>query len=127
MTMQIEIKARNGVIVTDELRAYADHRFEKIDRQVSEHARLELELSEEHNPAIAEHFAVDAVLYLKGATLRASEHDYDMRHAIHMVSDELQRQLERHRARRSHRREAQKFSTTANQIGGSVQFNESGP
>ncbi len=125
--MQIEIKARNGVVVTDELRAYADHRFEKIDRQVSEHARLELELSEEHNPAIAEHFAVDAVLHLKGNTLRASEHDYDMRHAIHMVSDELQRQLEKHRAKRSHRREAQRFSMTANRVGEPIQLNELRP
>lgn len=124
--MQIEIKARNGVIVTDEIKAYADHRFEKIGRQVSELARLELELSEEHNPAIAEHFAVDAVLFLKGNTLRASEHDYDMKHAIHMVSDELQRQLEKHQAKRSHRREAQKFSMSSHQMTSPIQFNEGG-
>lgn len=106
--MQIEIRTRNGVSLTEELRDYARRRFEKVSKQVSEFARLELELSEERNPAIAEQFVVDAVIYLKGATLRASEHSFEMKHAIHEVSDELGRQVERHREKRSHRREAHK-------------------
>lgn len=106
--MQIEIRTRNGVAITDELRSYARRRFEKVSKQVSEFARLELEMSEERNPAIAEQFVVDAVIYLKGATLRASEHSFEMKHAIHKVSDELDRQVERHRSKRSHRREAHK-------------------
>lgn len=108
--MQIEIKGRNGVAITDELRAYARRRFAKVDRQVHDPARLELELYEEHNPAIAQHFVVDAVLYVKGTTLRASDRSYDMRHAIHEVSDELARQLERHREKRRQRRKAHKFA-----------------
>lgn len=104
--MQIEIRTRNGVAITDELRNYASRRFEKVSKQVSEFARLELEMSEERNPAISQQFVVDAVIYLKGATLRASEHSFEMKHAIHKVSDELGRQVERHRSKRSHRREA---------------------
>lgn len=123
--MQIEIKARNGTVVTEELRAYARHRFEKIDRQVSELARLELEFSEEHNPAIARHFVVDAVLYLKGSTLRASERSYEMRHAIHEVSDELARQLEKYSEKRSHRRQAQQSAMMAHQMPSPVQLNTS--
>lgn len=125
--MQIEIKSRNGVVVTDEVREYADQRFEKISRQVSDLARLEIELSEEHNPAIAQHFVVDAVLYLKGNTLRASDHDYDMKHAIHMVSDELQRQLEKHLAKRKHRREAQRSAMSAHETPAPLEVNELGP
>lgn len=106
--MQIEIRTRNGVAITDELRDYAQRRFEKVSRQVSELARLELEFSEERNPAIAEQFVCDAVLYLKGVKLRASDRSFEMKHAIHEVSDELGRQLERHREKRSHRREAHK-------------------
>jgi len=109
--MQIEIKGRNGVAVTEDLREYANRRFEKVSRQVSELARLELELIEEHNPSIAEQFVVDAVLYLKGITLRASDHSRDMKHAIHEVSDELGRQVERHREKTSHRRDTQKLAT----------------
>ncbi|MBK5230017.1 MAG: ribosome-associated translation inhibitor RaiA [Thermoleophilia bacterium] len=103
--MQIEIRTRNGVALTDELRDYVQRRFGKVSRQVSELARLELELNEEHNPAIAEQFLVDAVLYLKGVKLRASDRSFEMKHAIHEVSDELGRQVERHREKRRRRRE----------------------
>lgn len=121
--MQIEIRTRNGVALTDELRDYATRRFEKVARQVSELARLELELSEERNPSISEQFVVDAVLYLKGVKLRASERSFEMKHAIHQVSDELGRQVKRHREKRSHRREAQKTGGgkfIAPQLGGQV-------
>lgn len=109
--MQIEIRARNGVAITDELRDYAKRRFDKVSKQVSDLARLELELSEERNPAIAEQFVVDAVLYLKGVKLRASDRSFEMKHAIHEVSDELGRQVERHREKRRHRREAHRFAS----------------
>ena len=51
--MQIEVKGRN-VAVTDELREHVEKRFDKVGKQVSELARLEVELCEERNPAIAE-------------------------------------------------------------------------
>jgi putative sigma-54 modulation protein len=108
--MQIDIKARNGVIITEEIREYVARRFDKVSRQVSDLARLEIELSDEHNPAIAKHFVVDAVLYLKGVKLRASDTSFEMKHAIHEVSDELGRQVEKVKAKRSHRREAHKLS-----------------
>ena len=108
--MQIDIRARNGVTITDEIREYVERRFDKVSKQVSDLARLEIELSEEHNRAIAEHFLVDAVLYLKGVKLRASDHSFEMKHAIHEVSDELGRQVDKVRAKRRHRREAHKNS-----------------
>jgi putative sigma-54 modulation protein len=111
--MQIDIKARNGAVITDEIREYVIRRFDKVSRQVSDLARLEIELSEEHNPAIAEHFVVDAVLYLKGVKLRASDRSFEMKHAIHEVSDELGRQVDKVKAKRRHRREAHKLSAKA--------------
>lgn len=108
--MQIDIKARNGVTITEEIREYVGRRFDKVSRQVPEFARLEIELSDEHNPAIAKHFVVDAVLYLKGIKLRASDTSFEMKHAIHEVSDELGRQVEKVKSKRSHRREAHKLS-----------------
>ena len=50
--MQIEVKGRN-IPVTDELREHVEKRFAKVGKQVSELARLEVELTEERNPAIA--------------------------------------------------------------------------
>ena len=48
--MQIEVKGRN-VPVTDELREHVSGASTKVGKQVSELARLEVELCEERNPA----------------------------------------------------------------------------
>jgi len=48
--MQIDIKGRN-VPVTDELRMHAERRLTKVARQVSDLARLEIEIFKEPNPA----------------------------------------------------------------------------
>ena len=69
--MRIDVKGRNFTI-DDQLRERVSKRFEKIDRQVAEAARMELELSEERNPSIPDRCVAEATLYLKGATLRAT-------------------------------------------------------
>ena len=103
--MKIEVKGRNTPI-TEELRARIEKRFAKIDRQVSEFAQLEVELSEERNPAVVESQIVEATLYLKGVTLRAHAASQDMIGSLHECSDELTRQVKRHRDKRRRRREA---------------------
>jgi putative sigma-54 modulation protein len=102
--MQIELKGRN-VPITDELREHVRKRFAKIDRQVNESARLEIELFRERNPSVPDKERADCVLYLKGVTLRASDNSRDMRHAIHLVEEELGRQVKRHCDKRRKRRE----------------------
>lgn len=109
--MQIAIKCRNGVVASPEVKEYIERRFEKVSKRVSKLARLEIELIEERNPSIAEQFVVDAVLYLKGVKLRASDRSGELKHAIHEVSDELDRQVERHREKRRHRRDARKLAS----------------
>lgn len=103
--MQIEVKGRNCP-VTDELRAHVAKRFTKVGNQVSEFARLEVELSEERNPAIPDKHCVRATLYLKGVTLHAHDAARDLRHAINLCEQELSRQVKRHRVKRRKRREA---------------------
>ena len=51
--MRIAVKGRNTP-VSDGLREHVERRFRQIARQVSELAELEIELSEERNPAIAD-------------------------------------------------------------------------
>jgi putative sigma-54 modulation protein len=101
--MQIEVKGRHTP-VTDELREHVEKRFRRVGKQVSDLARLEVELSEERNPAIAESHVAEATLYLKGVTLRASDKARDVRHAINLVEEELSRQVKRHREKRRGRR-----------------------
>ena len=103
--MRIEVKGRN-VAVTDELRERVEKRFQKIARQVSDLARMEVELSEERNPAIKDAHVAEARLHLKGVTLRAHEASTSMGHAINEVADDLARQVKRHRDKRRGRREA---------------------
>jgi ribosome hibernation promoting factor len=103
--MRIEVKGRN-VPVSDDLRELVERRFRVIGKQVSELAELEVEVSEEHNPSISESQVAEATLHLKGVTLRASSASKDMRHSINVVSEELARQVKRHREKRRKRREA---------------------
>jgi ribosome hibernation promoting factor len=103
--MQIDFKGRN-VPVTDELRSHVERRLAKVSKQVSEFARLEIEIYEERNPRVSERQVAEATLHLKGATLRASERSYEMDHSLNLVIDELSRQVKRHRDKRRHRREA---------------------
>jgi putative sigma-54 modulation protein len=111
--MQIDFKGRN-LAVTDDLRAHAERRLAKVSRQVSEFARLEMEIFREPNPRRAGACQVaEATLYLKGATLRVSEASHDMHHSLNLVVDELSRQVKRHRDKRRRRREAHAQSPRA--------------
>jgi putative sigma-54 modulation protein len=102
--MQIDIKGRN-VPVTDDMRVHLERRLEKISRQVSEFARLELEIFKEPNPRVSDHDVAEATLYLKGITLRARDASPQMLHSLNLVVDELARQVKRHRDKLRHRRE----------------------
>src|SRR5688572_27613810 len=101
--MQIEVKGRN-VSVNDELRELVERKFRNVAAQVSDLARMEVELSHERNPSIPEPAVAEVTLYLKGVTLRAEGSSREMQHAIRLCSDELSRQVKRHRDKRRKRR-----------------------
>jgi putative sigma-54 modulation protein len=103
--MQIEVKGRN-VSVTEDLREHVEKRFAKVGKQVSELARLEIEVRHERKPGNPEAEVVEAALYLKGVTLRAHDSSHDLRHAVNLCEEELARQVKRHRDKRRKRREA---------------------
>ncbi len=102
--MQIDIKGRN-VAVTSEMRGHLERRLVKVARQVSEFARLEVELSTEPNPRVADRQVAEGTLYLKGVTLRARDASPEMHHSLNMVVDEIARQVKRHRDKRRARRQ----------------------
>jgi putative sigma-54 modulation protein len=103
--MQIAIKGRNTSVNAD-LRERIERRFAKISRQVSPLAELEIEVSQERNPAIPAAYVVEATLHLKGVTLRACDSANDPIHALNLCSEELSRQVKRHRDKRRKRRES---------------------
>jgi len=101
--MQIEVKGRNTT-VTAELREHVERRFRNVAKQVSDAARLEVELREERNRGIPDGRVAEATLFLKGATLRARARGREVRHAINLAEEELTRQVKRHRDKRRGRR-----------------------
>ena len=101
--MRIEVKGRN-LHVTDDVREHVERRFDKVARQVSELAELEVELLEERNPRVADSQVAEATLHLKGVTLRAREASPDIVHSINECCDDLSRQVKRHREKRRGRR-----------------------
>ena len=119
--MRIEVKGRN-LQVTDELRDCVSRRFDKIAKQVSEQAALEIELADERVPG--EPMAAEAVLHLKGASLRAKAVGKDAKSSINAVSEDMARQVKRHRDKRRGRREtraAQEGSRNADlQVEGTI-------
>ena len=103
--MQIEVKGRH-MTISDDIREHVEKRFAKVGKQVSDLARLEVEVWEERNPAIAERHVAEVTLYVKGATLRARDASRDQTHSVNLCADELSRQVKRHRDKRRKRRES---------------------
>ena len=82
--MRIEVKGRN-LPVNDELREHVEKRFQKIAKQVSDLAVLEIEVSKERNPANPGVQVAEATLHLKGVTLRAKDASPDLNHSVNLV------------------------------------------
>jgi putative sigma-54 modulation protein len=106
--MRIEIRGRN-VEMTDDLREMVRKRFERLGRQVSPLATLDVVLSEERNPSIAESQIAEATFHLKGVTLRAREASPEMTHTVHELAEDLRRQVKKHRDLRRNRRRTRKL------------------
>jgi putative sigma-54 modulation protein len=106
--MRIEVRGKN-VDVTHDLHEAVTRRFARVGKQVSELAILEIELSEEKNPRIADRMVAEATLGLKGVTLRAKEATPDMLHSIHELAEDIRRQVKKHRDKRRKRQTTRKM------------------
>ncbi|MFN8216427.1 MAG: ribosome-associated translation inhibitor RaiA [Solirubrobacterales bacterium] len=106
--MRIEIRSRN-VDLTDDLREMVRKRFQRLGRQVSTLATLDVVLSEERNPSIPDRQVAEATFYLKGVTLHAREASPEMAHSVHMLAEDVRRQVKKHRDLRRKRRQTRKL------------------
>src|SRR6185437_4282527 len=86
--------------VTDTLREYAEQKLAKLDRQLHDLTRVELELAVERNPSIAENQVAEATIWTKGPILRARESSSDMRASIDQLMVKLERQVARYREKK---------------------------
>jgi len=90
--MQLHVKGKN-LEVNDSLRSYAEKKLSKLEKRVHDGTRVELELSVEKNPSIPDSQVAEAIVYMKGRTLRAREAAEEMNAAIDELSDKLVRQV----------------------------------
>ena len=106
--MEIDVVGRDYA-VSEETRERIRKRFDRIGRQVSEYARLEVVLREESNPSIKEKDIAEATLRLKGVTLHAEERAERMEAAIKSLSIDMHRQVKRHRELRRKRSQTRRL------------------
>jgi putative sigma-54 modulation protein len=99
VAMRLQVKGKN-VEVTPSIRAYAERKLGKLEKQLAEQTQVEVELSEQKNPSIAESHVAEATIFTKGPTLRAREASPDMRVSIDQLVEKLERQVKKYRERR---------------------------
>src|SRR5438876_5587967 len=104
--MRLQVKGRN-VEVSDAIRTYAEEKLAKLERQLNDPTRVELELAVERNPSIAANHIAEATVWTKGPVLRARERSSDMKASIDQLADKLERQVKRYREKRRRGRHAQ--------------------
>ena len=100
--MRLEVKGRN-VEVNDSLRRYAEEKLDRLERQLPEATQVEVELTLETNPSIADDHVAEVTVWTKGSTLRVREASAAFESSIDLLSDKLERQVKRYREKRSRR------------------------
>ena len=97
--MRLQVKGKN-VEVSEQIRAYAEEKLGKLERQLNGPTRVEVELAVERNPSIAANNVAEATIWTKGPVLRARESSADMKASIDQLADKLERQVNRYRSKR---------------------------
>lgn len=112
--MRLQIKARQGQ-VKDSVRRYAEEKLSKLDRRLHDLTLVDVTLSQEHNPSIADNHVAEAVVHTKGPNLVARGAGATYEGAIDVLLDKLERQVERYRDKRTHeaRRRSQRLEPPA--------------
>ena len=100
--MRLQVKGKN-VEVTEAIRTYAEEKLRRLERQLADPTRVELELAVDKNPSIADTHVAEATIWTKGPVLRAKEASTDMRASIDLLADKLERQVTRYRQKRRRR------------------------
>ena len=85
--MQLHVKGKN-LEVSDTIRSYAERKLAKLDKQLHDTTRVELELAVEKNPSVSANQIAEATVWLKGHTLRAREATRDMKLSIDELTGE---------------------------------------
>jgi putative sigma-54 modulation protein len=108
--MRLQVKGRN-VEVSEQVRRYAEEKLGRLERQLADPTQVELELTVEQNPSIADDHVAEATIWTKGPTLRARESSSAFESSIDQLVTKLERQVQRYRAKRSRRESGRRAGT----------------
>jgi putative sigma-54 modulation protein len=95
--MRLQVRGRN-VEVIPPVHAYIETKFAKLDRQLTAETPVEIELVAELKHAHAH--TAEGTIFTKGPTLRASESAAELRTAIDLLAENLERQVSRYSEKR---------------------------
>jgi putative sigma-54 modulation protein len=110
--MRLQVKGKN-LEVPPAIREYAESKLAKLDRHLHETAQVELELSMERNPSIANSAVAEATVWTKGPVVRARESSSDLKASIDQLVGKLERQVKRAREKKRSRFTRLRGSTPA--------------
>ena len=97
--MRLQVKGKN-VEVSESIRSYAEEKLGRLERQLADPTRIEVELAVERNPSIADSHVAEATVFTKGPVLHARQASADMKASIDQLADKLERQVTRYRSKR---------------------------
>jgi putative sigma-54 modulation protein len=101
--MELRVKGKNTE-VPESIRSYGERKLSKLERILDDEARVELELAEETNPAIAANQVAEATVWTRRHVVRAREASPDMKASIDQLVGKLERQLKEARDKMRSRR-----------------------
>ena len=98
--MKLLVKGKN-IDVSRRVQEYAEKRLSKLSLQLDDDVtRMELEITEEKNPRVADSKVAEATIWTKGRALRAREASPDVFASIDLVAEKLARQVKKYHDKR---------------------------
>ena len=98
--MKLLVKGKN-IDVSRRVQEYAEKRLSKLSLQLDDDVtRMELEITEEKNPRVADNKVAEATVWTKGRALRAREASPDVFASIDLVAEKLARQVKKYHDKR---------------------------
>ncbi|MEO6866444.1 MAG: ribosome-associated translation inhibitor RaiA [Gaiellales bacterium] len=98
--MKLLVKGKN-IDVSRRVQEYAEKRLSKLSLQLDDNVtRMELEITEEKNPRVADNKVAEATVWTKGRALRARESSPDVFASIDLVAEKLSRQVKKYHDKR---------------------------
>ena len=125
--MKLLVKGKN-VDVSRRVQEYAEKRLSKLSLQLDDDVtRMELEITEEKNPRVADCHVAEATVWTKGSALRAREASHDVYASIDLVAEKLARQVKKYHDKRiQHRHGASHGHAPKDRWKGALQENGNG-